>query len=105
MAGATGREHALAGHHARRLGSRPDESCDVLSNRAGPRAARPLPAEMTTYVPVLLYHSVNDRGAASDRRWTVSPGDFASHVDAITASGRTAMSISAIAEALRGERP
>ena len=60
---------------------------------------------MTTCIPVLLYHSVNDRPAAGDGRWTVSPRDFASHIDAITASGRSAMSITEIAAVLRGERP
>ena len=60
---------------------------------------------MTTSIPVLLYHSVNDHAAAEDRPWTVSPAIFASHIDAVTASGRDAMTVSQIAEALRGERP
>jgi peptidoglycan/xylan/chitin deacetylase (PgdA/CDA1 family) len=60
---------------------------------------------MTTFIPVLLYHSVSYHPAAGDRRWTVSPNDFASHVDAVVASGRTAMTITDIARALRGERP
>lgn len=60
---------------------------------------------MTTPIPVLLYHSVNDRAAPEDRPWTVSPATFAEHLDAVTASGRVAMTVSQIAEALRGERP
>jgi peptidoglycan/xylan/chitin deacetylase (PgdA/CDA1 family) len=60
---------------------------------------------MKTFIPVLLYHSVNDHAAAGERRWTVSPAEFASHVDAVGASGRTAMTITDIAGALRGERP
>jgi peptidoglycan/xylan/chitin deacetylase (PgdA/CDA1 family) len=60
---------------------------------------------MTTFIPVLLYHSVNHHATADDSRWTVSPGDFASHIDAMAASGRIAMTVTEIAEALRGERP
>jgi peptidoglycan/xylan/chitin deacetylase (PgdA/CDA1 family) len=60
---------------------------------------------MTTAIPVLLYHSVNDHAEPRDRRWTVSPVAFASHVDAIAASGRTPLLITELAEALRGERP
>ena len=59
---------------------------------------------MTTLIPVLLYHSVNDRPAAADRQWTVSPADFASHLSAVSASGRVAMTVTEIAKALRGER-
>jgi peptidoglycan/xylan/chitin deacetylase (PgdA/CDA1 family) len=59
---------------------------------------------VTTFIPVLLYHSVNDRAPAGERRWTVSPRDFASQLDAVAASGRTSMTVTAIAEGLRGER-
>jgi peptidoglycan/xylan/chitin deacetylase (PgdA/CDA1 family) len=58
---------------------------------------------MTTLIPVLLYHSVNDRTGARDR-WTVSPSEFAAHVSAVSASGRTSLTVSEIAEGLRGER-
>jgi peptidoglycan/xylan/chitin deacetylase (PgdA/CDA1 family) len=57
-----------------------------------------------TAIPVLLYHSVNDRAAAPDRRWTISPSTFASHLTAVSGSGRIAMLVSEIAEALRGDR-
>jgi peptidoglycan/xylan/chitin deacetylase (PgdA/CDA1 family) len=60
---------------------------------------------MTTLIPVLLYHSVCDRPAAVDRRWTVSPAELASHMDAVAASGRVALTVTGIAEALRGGRP
>ncbi len=60
---------------------------------------------MTTLIPMLLYHSVNDHAAAADRPWTVTPADFASHMDAVTASGRVAMTVTQIAEVLRGRRP
>jgi peptidoglycan/xylan/chitin deacetylase (PgdA/CDA1 family) len=58
---------------------------------------------MTTLIPVLLYHSVNDRTGARDR-WTVSPSELAAHVSAVSASGRTSLTVSEIAEGLRGER-
>ncbi len=60
---------------------------------------------MRTAIPVLLYHSVNYRAAADDREWTVSPGEFASHLNVVAASGRTPIAVRAIADALRGERP
>jgi peptidoglycan/xylan/chitin deacetylase (PgdA/CDA1 family) len=60
---------------------------------------------VTTLIPVLLYHSVNDRAAARDRQWTTSPREFEAHIDVVCASGRTAMTVTAIADALRRERP
>ncbi len=60
---------------------------------------------MTTAIPVLLYHSVNDHAEPRDRPWTVSPGAFASHLDTIAASRRTPLLITELAQALRGERP
>jgi peptidoglycan/xylan/chitin deacetylase (PgdA/CDA1 family) len=59
---------------------------------------------VTTFIPVLLYHSVRDRAGAANRRWTVSTSQFAAHVGAISASGRTPLTVSEIAEGLRGER-
>jgi peptidoglycan/xylan/chitin deacetylase (PgdA/CDA1 family) len=58
-----------------------------------------------TLIPVLLYHSVNDRPARHERRWTVSRYAFAAHADAIEQSGREALCISELAAALRKERP
>jgi peptidoglycan/xylan/chitin deacetylase (PgdA/CDA1 family) len=58
-----------------------------------------------TFIPVLLYHSVNYRAAVDDREWTVSPGEFASHLNVVAASGRTPVTLGAIADALRRERP
>lgn len=57
-----------------------------------------------TVIPVLLYHSVSDRPARRDRRWTVSRADFAAHVKAIEASGRQALCVSELAGGLRAER-
>lgn len=53
-----------------------------------------------TIVPVLLYHAVADD---ADDPFAVSPARFAEHVRAIADSGRTALTISALASALRGE--
>jgi peptidoglycan/xylan/chitin deacetylase (PgdA/CDA1 family) len=53
--------------------------------------------------PVLLYHAVSD---APDPPWgTVSRSAFAAHVEAISASGREPVAITALAAALRGEQP
>jgi peptidoglycan/xylan/chitin deacetylase (PgdA/CDA1 family) len=52
---------------------------------------------------VLLYHAVADEPSI-DRRFSVSRAAFDAHADAIEASGRTTLSISALAAALRGER-
>jgi peptidoglycan/xylan/chitin deacetylase (PgdA/CDA1 family) len=60
---------------------------------------------VTTLIPVLLYHSVNDQATARNRQWTVSPQSFASHLDAVAASGRSAMTVTEIADGLRRERP
>ena len=59
---------------------------------------------MTGFIPVLLYHSVAEH-RVSDDRFAVSPAMFASHVDAIEASGRVTLTISELADGLRGERP
>jgi peptidoglycan/xylan/chitin deacetylase (PgdA/CDA1 family) len=64
---------------------------------------------MTGPIPVLLYHSVDDHPERGGRRHTVSRACFAEHVDAIVASGRVAVEITELADALRGgplpERP
>jgi peptidoglycan/xylan/chitin deacetylase (PgdA/CDA1 family) len=54
-------------------------------------------------IPVLLYHSVADE-PSGDWRFSVPRARFEAHADAIEASGRTTLSISALASALRGER-
>jgi peptidoglycan/xylan/chitin deacetylase (PgdA/CDA1 family) len=55
-------------------------------------------------IPVLLYHSVAD-DPLSDHRYTVSLADFTAHVGEIHSSGRVAMRIGDLADALRGDRP
>jgi peptidoglycan/xylan/chitin deacetylase (PgdA/CDA1 family) len=58
-----------------------------------------------THVPVLLYHGVRDDPAPGIERWTVSRTVFAEHVAAIEASGRTPITMSAVAAALKGGVP
>jgi peptidoglycan/xylan/chitin deacetylase (PgdA/CDA1 family) len=58
---------------------------------------------MSGVIPVLIYHSVADEPSI-DRRFSVARARFEAHADAIAASGRTTISISALAAALRGER-
>jgi peptidoglycan/xylan/chitin deacetylase (PgdA/CDA1 family) len=55
-------------------------------------------------VPVLLYHSVNDHPGCSERPYAVSCSRFSEHADELHASGRTAVTISELAAALRGTR-
>ncbi len=57
-----------------------------------------------TTVPSLLYHSINDRPAAGQEAFTVTPAAFREHVRAISDAGRTALSIGEFASALRAER-
>lgn len=57
------------------------------------------------HVPVLLYHGVRDAPVEGLERWTVPRAEFARHADAIVASGRTPLTMSALAAGLRGEAP
>jgi O-antigen biosynthesis protein len=56
---------------------------------------------MPQLIPILLYHSVSERAGDS---FAVAPDQFASHVQAIAASGRTALTVSEIADGIRGLR-
>ena len=60
---------------------------------------------MSVNVPVLLYHSVNDRPGPAERPYAVSRSSFAAHADAVRASGRRAVTISSLAAALRNGLP
>jgi peptidoglycan/xylan/chitin deacetylase (PgdA/CDA1 family) len=64
---------------------------------------------MNDVIPVLVYHSVADDPPPGERRWTVTPGQFAAHLDVVRDSGRLPVSISLLAHVLRGghalERP
>jgi peptidoglycan/xylan/chitin deacetylase (PgdA/CDA1 family) len=57
---------------------------------------------MTQLIPILLYHSVSAH--VEEDRFAVAPDRFASHAEAIAASGATALTISEIADCLRGLR-
>ena len=56
---------------------------------------------MTQLIPILLYHSVSDCAGDS---FAVAPDRFVNHVEAIAASGRTALTMSEIADGIRGLR-
>ena len=58
-----------------------------------------------TLVPVLLYHSVNDRPGRLERAYAVSPATFAAHAAAVAASGRQPLTVTELADALRTLRP
>lgn len=57
------------------------------------------------HIPVLLYHSVREVPLPGLARWTASPARFQEHVRAILDAGRTPLTMSALADALRGARP
>jgi peptidoglycan/xylan/chitin deacetylase (PgdA/CDA1 family) len=56
-------------------------------------------------IPVLLYHAVAERAPHGMERWTVRPAAFLEHLDALAASGRVYVTMTALAEGLRGRRP
>ncbi len=53
--------------------------------------------------PVLLYHSIATDPEPGLQRWTTTPSDFERHIDLITASGRSPLTITALAAALRSD--
>jgi peptidoglycan/xylan/chitin deacetylase (PgdA/CDA1 family) len=56
---------------------------------------------MTTAVPILLYHRVSDR---AEDPFAVAPARFDEHVAAIVQSGRTPLTMTEVADCLRGAR-
>jgi peptidoglycan/xylan/chitin deacetylase (PgdA/CDA1 family) len=56
---------------------------------------------VTQRIPILLYHAVSDRPAPRQAKFTVKPRVFAEHLRAIVDSGRTPMTIAALARARR----
>lgn len=56
-------------------------------------------------IPVLLYHAVMDDPPEWIAEFTVTPKDFLAQLDAIVASGRTPVTVSALATALAGGTP
>lgn len=65
------------------------------------RPARPAPAR----VPVLLYHAVMDDPPAWIAEFTVTPRQFTAHLDAVVATGRTPVPVSALADRLTTGAP
>ncbi|KOG31678.1 MULTISPECIES: polysaccharide deacetylase family protein [Streptomyces] len=58
-----------------------------------------------TRIPVLLYHAVMEDPPDWIAEFTVSPREFASQLDAIVASGRTAITVGALAAHLAAGAP
>jgi peptidoglycan/xylan/chitin deacetylase (PgdA/CDA1 family) len=58
-----------------------------------------------TVIPILLYHSISQEPSDWIAPYTVSPDAFSQHVEFIVGSGRTAMTVSALEAALRGDSP
>ncbi|AXE87889.1 Polysaccharide deacetylase [Streptomyces sp. Go-475] len=56
-------------------------------------------------IPVFLYHSVMDDPPDWIAEFTVTPRQFAAHLDAVVRSGRTPVTISTIADHLAGRAP
>jgi peptidoglycan/xylan/chitin deacetylase (PgdA/CDA1 family) len=59
---------------------------------------------MPSPVPILLYHSVNDRPAVGQETFTVATSAFREHVRAISDAGHSALTVSEFAQVLRNER-
>jgi peptidoglycan/xylan/chitin deacetylase (PgdA/CDA1 family) len=58
-----------------------------------------------TVIPILLYHTVTAQPECWIAPYAVTPNEFRHHVALIVSSGRTAMTVSEVAAALRGLRP
>lgn len=58
---------------------------------------------MLTSVPILLYHSISADPPYWIAPFAVSPARFASHLDAIAASGRTPLTVSEYVDGLSGK--
>jgi peptidoglycan/xylan/chitin deacetylase (PgdA/CDA1 family) len=60
---------------------------------------------MLAPVPVLLYHSISAEPAGWIADFAVSPATFRAHLDAVVASGRQPLTVSQLADGLRGQGP
>ncbi|MET7451191.1 polysaccharide deacetylase family protein [Streptomyces sp. NPDC005574] len=56
-------------------------------------------------IPVFLYHAVMDEPPGWIAEFTVTPRQFAAHLDAVVDSGRTPVTIGALADHLAGRAP
>lgn len=61
--------------------------------------------DAVTTVPILLYHSVADNSPSNRAKYTVRPKVFREHLRAIADSGRASITVSQLADAIRGKRP
>jgi peptidoglycan/xylan/chitin deacetylase (PgdA/CDA1 family) len=69
-----------------------------------PKALRAAPARL--YCPILMYHYISEVPAGADalrRDLTVTPAQFAGHLDYLAGEGFTAVTLAHLASALRGE--
>lgn len=58
---------------------------------------------MTLAVPILLYHSIDDAFSAAYRRWAVTPARFDAQLRWLKSAGYTAVTISSLVAAYRGD--
>ena len=93
----------LRGHVGLLSNQSPED--EVGHGRALTNTGRSGGGRMMTAIPILLYHSVSTDPAGWIAPYSVTPNSFAHHVDLITASGRTAMTVSDLSAALTGRRP
>ncbi|HEX4220719.1 MAG TPA: polysaccharide deacetylase family protein [Acidimicrobiales bacterium] len=56
-------------------------------------------------IPLLLYHSISNDPPPWAVPWTVSPDRFRGHMDELVESGATPLTISALVDLLRAEKP
>src|SRR5439155_21476328 len=83
----------------------PTEGRDRASSQHSAKAIRSRERDMDVHkIPVILYHDVQRVPRTGIERWTVSPHQFHVHIDALAASRRVSLTISEVAECLRGER-
>ncbi|GAA2947187.1 MULTISPECIES: polysaccharide deacetylase family protein [Streptomyces] len=76
-----------------------------MRTSARTRGEGPISPSGTPAIPVFLYHAVVDDPPGWIAEFTVTPRQFADHLDAIADSGRTPVTISAIADHLAGRAP
>lgn len=58
---------------------------------------------MALPIPILLYHSIDDRFSPAYRRWAVTPARFDAQLRWLKSAGYTAVTISSLVAAFRGE--
>jgi peptidoglycan/xylan/chitin deacetylase (PgdA/CDA1 family) len=60
---------------------------------------------LAAVIPVLLYHGVGPEAPPALQPWVMHPDRFAAHLDLIVERDMTAMTVSELVDAYRGERP